>query len=163
MRPASPSRRHQIALLLSCQSPRSMFLGEPARRSHPRSRSRVKLTATWRNANSLLKIPGSRSRFSAARRPAFLKDPILCMPDAQTSRLGRRFQRHGAGPMHPAGHRALGGDRATRSSATFLPGKVTDMEPASRFDPQRLIDFATAVYTGEGVPAEDARLVADTL
>jgi len=37
------------------------------------------------------------------------------------------------------------------------------MDPALRFDPQRLIDFATAVYAGEGVPADDARLVADTL
>src|SRR5512132_1608741 len=30
-------------------------------------------------------------------------------------------------------------------------------------DADGLIDFATAVYAGEGVPVEDARLVADTL
>ena len=30
-------------------------------------------------------------------------------------------------------------------------------------DPDRLIDFATAVYAGEGVPESDARLLADTL
>jgi len=32
-----------------------------------------------------------------------------------------------------------------------------------RIDPYRLIDFATAVYTGAGVPADDAALIADTL
>lgn len=30
-------------------------------------------------------------------------------------------------------------------------------------DPERLIDFATAVYAGEGMPEPDARLLADTL
>ncbi|MCW5603196.1 MAG: Ldh family oxidoreductase [Burkholderiales bacterium] len=30
-------------------------------------------------------------------------------------------------------------------------------------DPERLVDFAAAVYTGEGVPESDARLLADTL
>jgi LDH2 family malate/lactate/ureidoglycolate dehydrogenase len=33
----------------------------------------------------------------------------------------------------------------------------------SRVDPERLIDFATAVYAGAGMPEADARLVADTL
>ena len=32
-----------------------------------------------------------------------------------------------------------------------------------RVDPVRLVDFATAVYAGQGVPEEDARLIADTL
>ena len=30
-------------------------------------------------------------------------------------------------------------------------------------DPTRLVDFAAAVYAGEGVPEADARLLADTL
>src|SRR5258706_45555 len=34
---------------------------------------------------------------------------------------------------------------------------------ATRIDPERLIDSATAVYAGEGVPETDARLIADTL
>jgi LDH2 family malate/lactate/ureidoglycolate dehydrogenase len=33
----------------------------------------------------------------------------------------------------------------------------------TNIDPDRLIDFATAVYAGEGVPEADARLLADTL
>lgn len=33
----------------------------------------------------------------------------------------------------------------------------------TNIDPGRLIDFATAVYAGEGVPEADARLLADTL
>lgn len=33
----------------------------------------------------------------------------------------------------------------------------------SLIDPVRLVDFATAVYAGEGVPEADARLLADTL
>src|SRR4029434_3560281 len=33
----------------------------------------------------------------------------------------------------------------------------------SRVDPERLADFATAVYEGAGLPHADARLVADTL
>lgn len=33
----------------------------------------------------------------------------------------------------------------------------------ARIDPYRLIDFATAVYAGAGVPADDAALIADTL
>lgn len=37
------------------------------------------------------------------------------------------------------------------------------MATAARIDPERLIDFATAVYAGEGVPEADARLIADTL
>ena len=37
------------------------------------------------------------------------------------------------------------------------------MAAATRIDPERLIDFATAVYAGEGVPEADARLIADTL
>jgi LDH2 family malate/lactate/ureidoglycolate dehydrogenase len=37
------------------------------------------------------------------------------------------------------------------------------MAAATRIDPERLIDFATAVYAGEGVPQADARLIADTL
>lgn len=37
------------------------------------------------------------------------------------------------------------------------------MAAAARIDPERLIDFATAVYAGEGVPEADARLIADTL
>jgi LDH2 family malate/lactate/ureidoglycolate dehydrogenase len=37
------------------------------------------------------------------------------------------------------------------------------MAAAKRIDPERLIDFATAVYAGEGVPEADARLIADTL
>ena len=32
-----------------------------------------------------------------------------------------------------------------------------------RIDPERLIDFGTAVYTSVGMPEADARLVADTL
>src|SRR5215813_10900431 len=32
-----------------------------------------------------------------------------------------------------------------------------------RVDAERLIDFATAVYAGAGMPEADARLVADTL
>ncbi len=35
--------------------------------------------------------------------------------------------------------------------------------PAAPVDAQKLIDFATAVYAAQGVPAEDARLIADTL
>ena len=35
--------------------------------------------------------------------------------------------------------------------------------PAPRVDPERLLDFCTAVYTGVGMPAQDAHLVADTL
>jgi LDH2 family malate/lactate/ureidoglycolate dehydrogenase len=35
--------------------------------------------------------------------------------------------------------------------------------PATPIDPRRLIDFATAVYAGAGVPADDAFLIADTL
>jgi LDH2 family malate/lactate/ureidoglycolate dehydrogenase len=34
---------------------------------------------------------------------------------------------------------------------------------STRVDPIRLLDFATAVYSGQGVPEEDARLIADTL
>jgi LDH2 family malate/lactate/ureidoglycolate dehydrogenase len=37
------------------------------------------------------------------------------------------------------------------------------MAAAACIDPERLIDFATAVYAGEGVPEADARLIADTL
>lgn len=37
------------------------------------------------------------------------------------------------------------------------------MTAATRIDPERLIDFATGVYAGEGVPQADARLIADTL
>lgn len=37
------------------------------------------------------------------------------------------------------------------------------MAVVTRIDPERLIDFATAVYASEGVPEPDARLVADTL
>ncbi len=32
-----------------------------------------------------------------------------------------------------------------------------------RIDPDRLVDFAAAVYEGAGMPAADARLIADTL
>ncbi len=35
--------------------------------------------------------------------------------------------------------------------------------PAPAVDAARLLDFATAVYAGQGVPQEDARLIADTL
>src|SRR3954469_8191357 len=34
---------------------------------------------------------------------------------------------------------------------------------SQRVDAEKLIDFATAVYAGAGMPPEDARLVADTL
>jgi len=37
------------------------------------------------------------------------------------------------------------------------------MAASARVDPGRLIDFATAVYAGAGMPEADARLVADTL
>src|SRR5688572_24698386 len=37
------------------------------------------------------------------------------------------------------------------------------MAASARVDPERLIDFATAVYEGVGLPHGDARLVADTL
>ncbi len=37
------------------------------------------------------------------------------------------------------------------------------MPVASRVDPERLLEFATAVYAGAGVPAADAHLIADTL
>jgi len=37
------------------------------------------------------------------------------------------------------------------------------MAASPRVDPGRLIDFATAVYEGVGLPHEDARLLADTL
>ena len=37
------------------------------------------------------------------------------------------------------------------------------MSSVPRVDPDRLIDFAAAVYAGQGVPEPDARLVADTL
>ena len=37
------------------------------------------------------------------------------------------------------------------------------MAAAPRVDPDRLIDFAAAVYAGAGMPEADARLVADTL
>ncbi len=37
------------------------------------------------------------------------------------------------------------------------------MAAAPRVDPDRLIDFAAAVYASAGMPAADARLVADTL
>ncbi|MGE3538768.1 MAG: Ldh family oxidoreductase [Candidatus Tectimicrobiota bacterium] len=37
------------------------------------------------------------------------------------------------------------------------------MESSHRIDPTRLIDFATAVYAGAGVPETDAQLIADTL
>jgi len=37
------------------------------------------------------------------------------------------------------------------------------MAVAPRVDPERLTDFATAVYASAGMPAADARLVADTL
>ncbi len=37
------------------------------------------------------------------------------------------------------------------------------MAASARVDPGRLIDFATAVYEGAGMPEADARLVADTL
>jgi len=37
------------------------------------------------------------------------------------------------------------------------------MTPALGVDPHRLIDFASAVYQSAGVPAADARLIADTL
>ena len=37
------------------------------------------------------------------------------------------------------------------------------MSAPSRVDPDRLINFATAVYAGAGVPEADARLIADTL
>lgn len=33
----------------------------------------------------------------------------------------------------------------------------------TRIDPERLLDFATAVYASAGLPSEDARLLADTL
>ena len=34
---------------------------------------------------------------------------------------------------------------------------------ATRIDADKLIDFATAVYAGAGMPERDAHLVADTL
>jgi LDH2 family malate/lactate/ureidoglycolate dehydrogenase len=37
------------------------------------------------------------------------------------------------------------------------------MTDIPRIDPRRLIDFSTAVYAAQGMPAADARLVADTL
>ncbi len=37
------------------------------------------------------------------------------------------------------------------------------MDPQTRIAPERLLDFATAVYVRTGVPEEDARLAADTL
>ena len=37
------------------------------------------------------------------------------------------------------------------------------MNPPNRIDPERLVDFGAAVYESAGVPAADARLVADTL
>jgi LDH2 family malate/lactate/ureidoglycolate dehydrogenase len=37
------------------------------------------------------------------------------------------------------------------------------MSTSQRIDPERLVDFATAVYAGAGMPEADARLVADTL
>lgn len=37
------------------------------------------------------------------------------------------------------------------------------MALSARVDPERLIDFATAVYESAGMPHADARLVADTL
>jgi len=40
---------------------------------------------------------------------------------------------------------------------------MSRMSAAARLDPERLIDFATAVYAGAGMPEADARLVADTL
>lgn len=40
---------------------------------------------------------------------------------------------------------------------------MTDAANASLTDPARLVDFAAAVYAGEGVPEADARLLADTL
>jgi LDH2 family malate/lactate/ureidoglycolate dehydrogenase len=36
------------------------------------------------------------------------------------------------------------------------------MSTTARVDPDRLIDFAAAVYAGAGMPEADARLVADT-
>jgi LDH2 family malate/lactate/ureidoglycolate dehydrogenase len=40
---------------------------------------------------------------------------------------------------------------------------MTDIANVSLTDPARLVDFAAAVYAGEGVPEADARLLADTL
>lgn len=37
------------------------------------------------------------------------------------------------------------------------------MDPQTRIAPERLLDFATAVYVRTGMPEEDARLAADTL
>ena len=37
------------------------------------------------------------------------------------------------------------------------------MDDQPRIDADRLIEFATAVYETEGMPTEDARLIADTL
>jgi len=37
------------------------------------------------------------------------------------------------------------------------------MATVPRIDPDRLIEFATAVYAAQGMPGIDARLVADTL
>lgn len=37
------------------------------------------------------------------------------------------------------------------------------LSPMTGIDPARLVEFATAVYAGEGVPEQDARLLADTL
>jgi LDH2 family malate/lactate/ureidoglycolate dehydrogenase len=46
--------------------------------------------------------------------------------------------------------------------SNFISAKEFSMTDG-RIDPYRLIDFATAVYTGAGVPADDASLIADTL
>ena len=37
------------------------------------------------------------------------------------------------------------------------------MTDQNRLSPDRLLDFATAVYAGAGMPQQDARLAADTL
>src|ERR1043165_5830505 len=41
--------------------------------------------------------------------------------------------------------------------------RTLNMAIATRVDADALIEFATAVYTGAGVPESDAHLVADTL
>src|SRR6187431_321151 len=50
-----------------------------------------------------------------------------------------------------------------RNCSPRFYARIIPMAAIPRIDPNQLLEFASAVYAGAGVPADDARLVADTL
>src|SRR5689334_1583026 len=123
-------------------------------------------------------VPGPRPQDEAQR---VLAPAVLChLPDrpgrhraAEASGRGQRD----VGLRLPASRRHLarqpgvpehGADRhPTRDAAQDRPRQRDEALPAGQLTkplrPERLIDFAAAVYQMAGLPPDDARLVADTL